>query len=344
MHANAQTSDDAAMQANCPGPKGRSAAVIIHGCTPWPANPGGAAARASAGDRCRGNAARRAWRQQTLMSAQKPGILWVVATPIGNLGDLSPRAQQVLRDASSIAAEDTRHSRPLLQHFGIATPLTALHEHNEREAVPSLLAKLQAGADVALISDAGTPLVSDPGFRLVRAAREAGFDVSPVPGACAAIAALSVAGLPSDRFVFEGFLPAKAAARRGRLRELANEVRTLVIYESSHRIVECCADLRDAFGGEREARLLRELTKLHETCIGMTLGEIAARVESDAEQRLGECVMVIAGRGEEIDAKLAEGRRVYAMLRAELSPAQAAKLAATISGAPRKALYEGGKE
>jgi 16S rRNA (cytidine1402-2'-O)-methyltransferase len=278
------------------------------------------------------------------MSARKPGILWVVATPIGNLGDLSPRAQQVLRDASSIAAEDTRHSRPLLQHFGIATPLTALHEHIEREAVRSLLAKLQAGADVALISDAGTPLVSDPGFRLVRAAREAGFDVSPVPGACAAIAALSVAGLPSDRFVFEGFLPAKAAARRGRLRELANEVRTLVIYESSHRIAECCADLREVFGGEREARLLRELTKLHETCIGMTLGEIAARVESDAEQRLGECVLVIAGRGEEIDAKLAEGRRVYAMLRAELPPAQAAKLAATISGAPRKALYDGGKE
>jgi 16S rRNA (cytidine1402-2'-O)-methyltransferase len=275
------------------------------------------------------------------MNVRKPGILRVVATPIGNLGDLSPRAQKVLRDAGVIAAEDTRHSRPLLQHFGIATPLTALHEHNERAAVAAIIAKLQAGEDVALISDAGTPLISDPGFRLVRAAREAGIDVSPVPGACAAIAALSVAGLPSDRFVFEGFLSAKASARRDRLRELASEPRTLIIYESSHRIVECCADLRDAFGGEREARLLRELTKLHETCIGTTLGEIAARVESDAEQRLGECVLVIAGRGKEIDAKLAEGRRIYVLLRAELPPAQAAKLAAAISGAPRKDLYGG---
>ena len=273
------------------------------------------------------------------MNARKSGTLWVVATPIGNLGDLSPRAQQILRDADVVAAEDTRHSRPLLQHFGITTPLTALHEHNERVAVASLISKLQAGEQVALISDAGTPLISDPGFRLVRAAREAGVNVSPVPGACAAIAALSVAGLPSDHFVFEGFLPAKASARRERLRELANESRTLVIYESSHRIVESSADLRDAFGAEREARLLRELTKLHETCIGPTLGEIAARVESDPEQRLGECVLVIEGRGEEAEAKLAEGRRVYAVLRAEMPPAQAAKLAAAISGAPRKALY-----
>ena len=270
----------------------------------------------------------------------KPGKLWVIATPIGNLGDLSPRAQQTLRNADVIAAEDTRHSRPLLQHFGIATPLMALHEHNERAAVGALVARLQAGEKVALISDAGTPLVSDPGFRLVRAAREAGIDVSPVPGACAAVAALSAAGLPSDRFVFEGFLPAKPAARRARLRELVSETRTLILYESSHRIVECCADLRDTLGEEREARLLRELTKLHETCLGATLGEIAARVAADPEQRLGECVLVIAGSGEGADAKLAEGRRVYALLRAELPPAQAAKLAAAISGAPRKALYE----
>ena len=273
------------------------------------------------------------------MNVGKSGILSVVATPIGNLGDLSSRAVEALRAASVVAAEDTRHSRPLLQHFGIATPLTALHEHNERAAVAALLGKLQAGEDVALISDAGTPLISDPGFRLVRAAREAGIEVRPVPGACAAIAALSVAGLPSDRFVFEGFLPAKAAARRERLRELASESRTLVIYESSHRIAECCVDLRDAFGAEREARLLRELTKVHETCLGATLGDIAERVATDPEQRLGECVLVVAGRGEEVDAKLAEGQRVYALLRAELAPAQAAKLAAAISGAPRKALY-----
>ncbi len=281
------------------------------------------------------------------MTASSSGTLWVVATPIGNLGDLSSRAIEVLRAADLIAAEDTRHSEPLLQHYAIGTHLTALHEYNERTAVAGLIAKLQAGRDVALISDAGTPLISDPGFRLVRAARAAGVRVAPVPGACAAIAALSVAGLPSDRFVFEGFLPAKAAARRARLRELAEEPRTLVVYESSHRIQECTADLRDELGATREACLLRELTKLHETHLGATLGEIAERVAADPEQRRGECVLIIAGRGDAADARLAEGRRVYALLRTELAPAPAAKLAAAISGAPRKSLYgsrgEGGE-
>lgn len=275
------------------------------------------------------------------MNAARAGTLWVVATPIGNLGDLSPRAQQVLRDVRVVAAEDTRHSRPLLQHFGIATPLTALHEYNEREAVAGLVAHLLDGADVALVSDAGTPLVSDPGFRLVRAARAAGVAVKAVPGASAVIAALSVAGLPSDRFVFEGFLPAKAGARRARLAELAGETRTLVFYESSHRIADCCSDLCAAFGGGREAALLRELTKVHETYLGPTLGDIAARVEADAEQRLGEFVVLVAGCGDAVDVQLAEGRRVFAILREELPPARAAKLAAAISGAPRKALYEG---
>jgi 16S rRNA (cytidine1402-2'-O)-methyltransferase len=277
------------------------------------------------------------------MNAGKTGIVWVVATPIGNRGDVSGRAREVLRGVAVIAAEDTRHTRPLLKHLGIGTPMVALHEHNERAVVPLLLARLREGDDVALVSDAGTPLVSDPGFRLVRAAREAGIRVSPVPGACAAVAALSVAGLPSDRFVFEGFLPPKTSARRARLRELAGEARTLVLYESSHRIAECCADLRDVFGAAREAALLRELTKLHETWLGPTLGDIATRVVDDPEQRLGEFVLVVAGAGDEAETKLAEGRRVYALLRAELAPAQAAKLAATISGAPRKALYGGGK-
>jgi 16S rRNA (cytidine1402-2'-O)-methyltransferase len=273
------------------------------------------------------------------MNGRKSGILWLVATPIGNLGDLSPRAQRVLREVKLIAAEDTRHSKPLLAHFGIGTPLTPLHEHNEREAIAPLLARLNAGDDVALISDAGTPLISDPGLRLVRAAGAAGIRVSPVPGPCAAIAALAIAGLPSDRFVFEGFLPAKAPARRARLRELAHEQRTLVFYESSHRIRECCEDLRDIFGAKREGRLLRELTKLHETVLGKTLEEIAGRVANDADQRRGEFVLVIAGASGEADDKLAEGRRVYALLREELPPAQAAKLASVISGAPRKALY-----
>ena len=275
------------------------------------------------------------------MSRVQPGCLWVVATPIGHRDDLSARAIETLRAVALIAAEDTRHSRPLLLHHGIATPLVALHDHNEREVVDALVARLQGGESVALISDAGTPLISDPGFRLVRAARAAGIRCAPVPGACAAIAALSVAGLPSDRFVFEGFLPPKAAARRSRLRELAGEPRTIIFYESSHRVAESLADMRDAFGADREAVLARELTKMFETVLGEPLAELAARVVSDPDQQRGEHVILVAGRGEEADAKLAEGRRVFAILREELPPAKAAKLAAAISGAPRKLLYEG---
>jgi 16S rRNA (cytidine1402-2'-O)-methyltransferase len=275
------------------------------------------------------------------MSRVQPGCLWVVATPIGHRDDLSARAIETLRAVALIAAEDTRHSRPLLLHHGIATPLVALHDHNEREVVDALVARLQGGESVALISDAGTPLISDPGFRLVRAARAAGIRCAPVPGACAAIAALSVAGLPSDRFVFEGFLPPKAAARRSRLRELAGEPRTIIFYESSHRVAESLADMRDAFGAGREAVLARELTKMFETVLGEPLAELAARVAADPDQQRGEHVIVVAGRGEEADAKLAEGQRVFAILRDELPPAKAAKLAAAISGAPRKLLYEG---
>jgi 16S rRNA (cytidine1402-2'-O)-methyltransferase len=275
------------------------------------------------------------------MSRVQPGCLWVVATPIGHRDDLSARAIETLRAVALIAAEDTRHSRPLLLHHGIATPLVALHDHNEREVVDALVARLQGGESVALISDAGTPLISDPGFRLVRAARAAGIRCAPVPGACAAIAALSVAGLPSDRFVFEGFLPPKAAARRSRLRELAGEPRTIIFYESSHRVAESLADMRDAFGARREAVLARELTKMFETVLGEPLAELAARVAADPDQQRGEHVIVVAGRGEEADAKLAEGQRVFAILRDELPPAKAAKLAAAISGAPRKLLYEG---
>ena len=273
------------------------------------------------------------------MSSVQPGCLWVVATPIGHRDDFSARAIATLREVAVIAAEDTRHSRPLLLHHNVATPLIALHEHNEREAVEAIVRRLQGGESVALISDAGTPLVSDPGFRLVRAARAAGVRCAPVPGACAAIAALSVAGLPSDRFVFEGFLPPKSAARRARLQELAGEPRTLIFYESSHRVAESLADMRAVFGGEREAVLARELTKLFETVIGEPLAQLAERVANDPDQQRGECVILVAGRGEEADAKLAEGRRVFAILREELPPAKAAKLAAAISGAPRKELY-----
>ena len=275
------------------------------------------------------------------MSSVQSGCLWVVATPIGHRDDLSARAIETLRAVAVIAAEDTRHSRPLLAHHNVATPLIALHEHNERDAVDMIVRRLQAGDSVALISDAGTPLISDPGFRLVRAARAAGVRCIPVPGACAAIAALSVAGLPSDRFVFEGFLPPKAAARRSRLQELAGDARTVIFYESSHRVAESLADMRDVFGGDREAVLARELTKMFETVLGEPLTELAARVVADPDQQRGEHVILVAGRGEEADAKLTEGRRIFAILREELPPAKAAKLAAAISGAPRKLLYVG---
>ena len=274
-------------------------------------------------------------------AATVAGVLHVVATPIGNLGDLSPRAGQVLGSVDAICAEDTRHTRQLLSQLGVSTPLLALHEHNEEAMAPRLVARLQAGESLALVSDAGTPLVSDPGFRLVRAAREAGIRVSPVPGPCAMVAALSVAGLPSDRFVFEGFLPAKAGARRERLAVLAGEARTLVFYESSHRIEEMLADAAAAFGEDRRAVLARELTKLFETVLDGTLARLHARVRDDADQRKGEFVVVVEGAGEDGAARLAEGRRVYALLAGELKPSLAAKLAAEITGAPRKALYGG---
>ena len=268
-------------------------------------------------------------------------VLHVVATPIGNLGDLSPRARQVLAEVAAICAEDTRRSGQLLAHFGIATPLLALHEHNEQQLAQRLVARLLAGDSLALVSGAGTPLVSDPGYRLVQAARAAGIRVSPVPGPCALIAALSVAGLPSDRFAFEGFLPAKASARRERLAALAGETRTLVFYESAHRIEESLADLCAAFGGERPAVLARELTKLFETVLDGTLANLQSRVQADPDQRKGEFVLVVQGMGEDADAKLAEGRRVHAILARQLPPSAAAKLAAEITGAPRKALYGG---
>jgi 16S rRNA (cytidine1402-2'-O)-methyltransferase len=276
------------------------------------------------------------------MSHVQPGCLWVVATPIGNRDDISARAVEILRSVDVIACEDTRHSRPLLMHHNVGTPLTALHEHNEREVVDALVRRLEGGESVALISDAGTPLISDPGFRLVRAARAAGVRCAPVPGACAAIAALSVSGLPSDRFVFEGFLPPKAAARRTRLQELAEDARTLIFYESSHRVAESLADMRDVFGPAREAVLARELTKMFETVLGEPLETLASRVAGDPDQQRGECVILVHGRSDQVDARVAEGRRIFAILREELPPTKAAKLAASISGAPRRALYEGG--
>lgn len=273
--------------------------------------------------------------------AGAPGTLHVVATPIGHLDDISPRALATLRGVAAVCAEDTRRTRQLLAHFGIERPLVALHEHNEAGLAERIVARLQAGESLALVADAGTPLVSDPGYRLVAAARAAGLRVSPVPGACALVAALSVAGLPSDRFAFEGFLPAKTGARRERLAQLAGETRTLIFYESSHRIEETLADAAAAFGPDRPAVLARELTKLFETVLDGDLAALHARVSADADQRKGEFVLIVQGVGDDTATKVAEGRRVYALLSEHLPPSTAAKLAAEISGAPRKALYGG---
>lgn len=270
------------------------------------------------------------------------GSLYVVATPIGNLDDISARALTILRSVALIAAEDTRHSARLMQHFGIGTPLAACHEHNERDQGGRFLARLLAGDDVALISDAGTPLISDPGYHLVRQARAAGVAVVPVPGACALIAALSAAGLPSDRFIFEGFLPAKAAGRRARLEQVKQEPRTLIFYEAPHRILECLQDMQAVFGDERPALLARELTKTFETLKGMPLAELAAWVAADSNQQRGECVVLVAGwqgpEGEE--AVSAEAMRVLNLLLAEMPLKRAAALAAEITGVRKNLLYQ----
>ena len=270
------------------------------------------------------------------------GTLYVVATPIGNLDDMTPRALSVLKDVALIAAEDTRHSLRLLQHFGIQTPLAACHEHNEREDGGRFLGKLQAGESVALISDAGTPLISDPGYHLVRQARAAGVKVVPVPGACAVIAALSAAGLPSDRFIFEGFLPAKAAARASRLEALREEPRTLIFYEAPHRILESVQAMEAAFGGDRPAVLARELTKAFETLKGLPLAELRVFIESDSNQQRGECVVLVGGWiapvGE--DAISAEALRVLDLLLAEMPLKNAAALAAQITGVRKNLLYQ----
>ena len=274
------------------------------------------------------------------------GTLYVVATPIGNLDDISARALRVLREVALIAAEDTRHSQRLLQYFGIGTPLAACHEHNERDQGGRFIGRLLAGEDVALISDAGTPLISDPGFHLVRSARAAGIAVVPVPGACALIAALSAAGLPSDRFIFEGFLPAKAVGRRQRLEALREEPRTLLFYEAPHRLLESVEDMLAVFGSERPALLARELTKTFETLKGLPLAELREFIAADSNQQRGECVLLVGGwqapEGEE--AISAESLRVLDLLLAEMPVKRAAALAAEITGVRKNLLYQAALE
>lgn len=279
-----------------------------------------------------------------MSTATAPSTLYVVATPIGHLDDLSPRARQVLGEVDAILCEDTRQSGVLLRHAGISRPLMAVHEHNEGERAAALVQRLREGQRLALISDAGTPLISDPGYRLVAAVRAAGCAVSPIPGPCALIAALSVAGLPTDRFGFEGFLPAKAGERRARLQAVASDPRTLVWYEAPHRIVETLEAAGEVLGGDRRAVIGRELTKRFETVLDGTLAELLARVKSDADQQRGEIVLVVAGAPPVDDAaRIDEGRRLYALLAAELPPSKAARIAAAHTGAPKRALYGGGE-
>lgn len=271
--------------------------------------------------------------------AQSRGTLYVVATPIGNLADLSDRMRDVLRSVAVVAAEDTRHTGKLLQFIGSKAPTLSLHEHNEAQRCEALLQRLEAGDDVALVSDAGTPLISDPGFVMVRAAVQQGLRVVPVAGPCAAIVALSVAGLPTDRFVFEGFLPGKPARRREHLATLRHEPRTLVFYEAPHRCVETLTDLVEVLGAERQAAVCRELTKLHESLYYGTLSELAQRATTDANISRGEIVLVVAGAAE-VERTNQDAERVLDLLLEELPAAQAAKLTARLCGVVRADMYE----
>jgi 16S rRNA (cytidine1402-2'-O)-methyltransferase len=271
----------------------------------------------------------------------KSGTLYVVATPIGNLGDITSRALEVLEAVDLVAAEDTRVSGRLLKHFGVKTPLLSVHEHNEQARIEALLGRLEQGESIALISDAGTPLVSDPGYRLVRATRAAGFQVVPIPGASALLAALSAAGLPTDRFVFEGFLPPKPAARRQHLQGLAREQRTLVFYESAHRLLASVDDMAQELGPARRAVLARELTKLHEEFHGDTLGNLGAWIQADANRQRGEFVILVAGADEAGVAEEAlDPDVVLATLLDELPVKQAVRIAARLTSVARNDLYQ----
>jgi len=265
--------------------------------------------------------------------------LYIVATPIGNLEDITLRALRILGEVAVIAAEDTRHSRQLLAHHGIERPLVALHEHNEEAQAPRLVQRIRAGESVALVSDAGTPLLSDPGYRLVRLAIENGVPVVPVPGPSAVTAALSVCGLPTDRFAFEGFLPAKRAARLARLQALRQEPRTLVLFETGRRLEDALADLEEAFGPEREVAVCRELTKRFETVLRGALAGVRARVAEDADQRRGEFVLVVAGAEAAPREGLAEALDLARVLREHLGASQAARIAAQVHGVSRRELY-----
>jgi 16S rRNA (cytidine1402-2'-O)-methyltransferase len=275
------------------------------------------------------------------MNTHHCGTLYVVATPIGNLCDMSLRAIETLKSVSCIAAEDTRHSMPLLQHFGIATPTISLHEHNERERSIKLLERLKQGESIAIISDAGTPLISDPGFILVHEARQAGIKVVPIPGASAMIAALSVCGLTTNRFSFEGFLSAKAKHRLDQLELLKHESRTMIFYEAPHRVMACLKDMEKIFGEDRQVVIARELTKVFESIHGAPLSELIAWIEEDENRKRGEIVLIVEGS----PIKLEQENKVAVddvlkILLDDLPLKQAVELAAKLSGKRKNELYQ----
>lgn len=269
------------------------------------------------------------------------GTLYIVATPIGNLEDISQRAVHLLNQVDLIAAEDTRHTGKLLRHLGVQKPLISVHEHNEEQQLARLIATLSKGGSVALVSDAGTPLVSDPGFRLVRAVHDAGIRVSPIPGPSSMIAALSVAGLPTDRFTFEGFPPAKDGARLKAFEALKTESRTLVFFESPHRVLRTVEDMAAVFGADRDAAVARELTKTFETVRRGPLGELLEWMRADPDQQRGEFVLMVAGhRADDADEDSADAERVLRVLLGDLPVRRAAAVAAELTGLSRNRLYE----
>ena len=270
---------------------------------------------------------------------QQNGTLYIVATPIGNLSDITAHAIDCLKSVAIIACEDTRTSGKLLNHFNIPTKTWAYHDHNAEVQTPKLIEILQSGQSIALISDAGTPLISDPGFRLVRACHQAGIKVSPVVGASAAIAALSVAGLPSDKFYFYGFLPAKTTGRQSELTKIKDLTATLIFYEAPHRIVECIDDMITVLGDNRQVTFCREITKTFETIYPSTLGELKAFVASDANQQKGEMVLVVAGANDSVNDEGKHDALLKRLLQ-DLSVKKAAQLASDITGTKKNALYE----
>ncbi|PCJ47854.1 MAG: 16S rRNA (cytidine(1402)-2'-O)-methyltransferase [Gammaproteobacteria bacterium] len=268
------------------------------------------------------------------------GVLYVVATPIGNLGDITERAKHILQSVSLIAAEDTRHTGRLLQHLGITNKLISLHDHNERQKASFFVEKLSKGNDLALVSDAGTPLISDPGYFLVREVRAAGLKVVPIPGACALISALSASGLATDSFVFEGFLAAKTTARQKQLALLKNEPRTMVFYESTHRILDSLNDMSNVLGEDRLATVARELTKTFETINTDSLKNLIRWMEEDSDQKRGEFVVIVSGNPNSLTSEESEADRLVDIISTKLPLAQATSLTAEITGERKKTLYQ----